>query len=992
MDCSHSWRLLQTMEEIVIYDLEIDKQKACWFPFKKVYDRRRILPEDEEKPKVYVFEDQNDVLSKSFELSLRENNSTLGLQIEATQFVPETSHSVADLNSFPSEADETESTSTFSEEDDLFFGGREIARLADIDASCMSSQFWVDEIIDGRSLACADDIVGAGRSFTRLGHSFSTCKSRSTGDEISRNRSDQSDDFSLTRVSTPVIPARIEIEYDFSKKNPSFDMTRDPQPVQLGMCGALNGRDKSYGDAGARLAISSSSKSTYKHDDLDSKCAKSRKSHNLNSMSSSTSNSTISGTTRRPSLHSQCAHSVQNKSMGHPRNASFQKIKFEVVRPRLMEPVRNRLLCGATKLSRLRNDESSSRDDDIGLKLSRKTEDPLLGNQTKLPGPTAPSDEPIKRNQPNPEWMGRPSLNALWVSNTAKSLYTQGCSVPDLPWVEETSTDDLNEPHFYVEVEATAKQLKIVKDLDAIKAEEAIRPTKTTRVVEAARAASLVDDDSAFMERERMVDVLKMFAPKRSSIKIDSAINRPLKHETKLEKPKIATAFTPPRKTKAKTMSVSPSSKIHSESGFKMHDRNIPNRIARVPTSSLVAVSQPADSHYSNIYIQEPSSPLRNDGSSVWPSERPRSGSFETDLNHASKPTEIGSKPFESASRVWFREASRSYDPGQTKGFGDPRKISDDQSLHHPKRTTVNEYADRAADATAKLNIPPSFGQNASGDFTQDFEIARFPSLSTEDWKNASLQRINTDNASEGNKRKIRPDSAWSFQRPHQTLEPLLDRESKSTNIISSTRNGFHSSPETWSKAEELDDGLSLDESFEHAIPFVPESPDSKHNADIDEIDHRGMRRTKSRSKGSREQGQKSANSRPAKIWIDDDDSELNTEAFERLSMDTDDDDSIFSGLVDHSPSEYTRKSREMEGPEPIERTETEAMFDEDYVSPGNSIADGTKRSRYARYYRTDSSRVSTSLSVLSKDEITAYTTARSVLHEPFNCMDEWLD
>lgn len=203
------------------------------------------------------------------------------------------------------------------------------------------------------------------------------------------------------------------------------------------------------------------------------------------------------------------------------------------------------------------------------------------------------------------------------------------------------------------------------------------------------------------------------------------------------------------------------------------------------------------------------------------------------------------------------------------------------------------------------------------------------------------------------------------------------------------------SSREDWAQFNSDDDSESLRRTFDEAVPYEVEYPSAADHESLKHVDHRGMRRMASRSNAAVKKPVKTANRGPSKIWIDDDDSELNTEAFQKLSMDSDE-DSIFNGLVDRSPSDYAASPDEKEGQlRVVEPNNEREEIEEDSFSSGNSIAksrSSTRRAKYPIQSRCQLTRVSTGLSVVSRDEITAYTAAQSVFDEPFNCMDSWLD
>ena len=124
------------------YDPAEDRQKACWFPFKNAYNRRRIKPEHEFTQKIYVFDDGDDPMSKAVELSLTDYAETSSEELSSETPVPtfRVDPLPSDLLTLPRELDEaTTHNSILGEEDDLFVVHGQTSRLAAINPKAVPS-------------------------------------------------------------------------------------------------------------------------------------------------------------------------------------------------------------------------------------------------------------------------------------------------------------------------------------------------------------------------------------------------------------------------------------------------------------------------------------------------------------------------------------------------------------------------------------------------------------------------------------------------------------------------------------------------------------------------------------------------------------------------------------------------------------------------------------------------------------------------------------
>ncbi len=245
------------------YDLDVSRTKACWFPFKKAYERSFIQSEFEDKAKVYVLEGNDDPFSKSFELSLGNTLNNRSQSIQSMHSAANSSHTTGDLPFNRSELYDTETNSTITEEDDMLSGEHAIPQLAEMHPNCMTKEFWVEDLLDRRSLACTDEFISAGRSVTRLGRSFSTFGSQTTRQGVTGNKSEHADELSFSRAETPMTPPRIEIEYDFSREIPPSEPEIHPRSIKRVMCGAIKAKDRTRPHRATLTAMSSVSNSTF---------------------------------------------------------------------------------------------------------------------------------------------------------------------------------------------------------------------------------------------------------------------------------------------------------------------------------------------------------------------------------------------------------------------------------------------------------------------------------------------------------------------------------------------------------------------------------------------------------------------------------------------------------------------------------------------------------------------------------------------------------
>lgn len=1000
------------MDQIQPYHPPMDKQKVCWFPFKKTYERRRVGPGFDDPPNVYILDDKEGDGTDLVEVSLYPVTEFTRIE-EARPQHPKAAEPIFDAPSTepagllraPSDMDHTDFNSIISEDEDdedaIVFADLEDLKMASIEPNCLTRQFWVDEIQEGGSLACTEDFLGGGRSFSRAGQSYSSFGSQATttlGNSTIETDSRISDDFSFSRVTTPVATgARIEVEYDFTKRNFSFSSkdTREMDPIERGTCGAIRSRSKpTLLVAKKSSSMPNSRNSQAKMKSIPEEDQASR------TDASSVSNSFHSMATEKVALH---AKSYTASSPKTPVSGTTElppsMPAMKVVSPSPLGPVAHRLLCGAIPIRQPVLPEPQTTKPEKGFEEEKKTDEPSV---TDIPAEPVEPPVPAKEESLYERviWLKNSSFEKLRIPDYTKSLYPKACLQPaSVPKFDESS----HEPHFFVEVAATAGQLKGIRDLDEIKkVEEAVSMLNTPKEMDAARTSSLADEDSAFMDgvgcgvgKFSRLKAAKRQVPLPVELR-SAAAARVKSHKSAPVSPSrgknLSTA--PPSPSRKKGMSAIASrelvtipitpertmSRRNGRSSGISRPRSAEDELAlQGPVPSLGIYEYDDETFDSEFLADEgvagkvPVATARKQsmsrknsnriqGSMEWPDESPMKVSRR--VPSLEIPTTISAQKVRSAD-------------------GKSPRVPSTVERNRSKEAT---HPYRKPNRTRDLDHTTELGQDTPEEFPTGLELARFPSLSSEDWRNTKAEKIKVTSMSStvGDQTN---DSAW-IPRDERDFGRHPSRNSHEFEAnFESMGEGGEFEHDDWAKTLDMDRAPSLAESFHNAVPFVPDTSDVEENFE---------RRNASDTPGevAVRQSRSGRNN-----WIDyDDESEINSEVFRQLAMEEADDDSIFNGLVERSPSGHKEGGRERDGPplrfdkDPFVTEQVPGYDDasQESGSTENSLEQSkytAYTSKYSKYSRGDFSKFS-KRSIVTKDDITNYSDAPSITQEPFNCMD----
>lgn len=683
------------------------------------------------------------------------------------------------------------------------------------------------------------------------------------------------------------------------------------------------------------------------------------------------------------------------------------KPPYEVVHPAPMEPVAKRFFCGAMqpmppmvnkKPQNLEVIEEEKKTDNPTPTASVKSVERSEGSSSR----SKEGNSQVLKSLPKQENVSglactrNPSLDAVWASTTQK-----GCAVPNSRrlLLKPVDLDDPLAPHFFVEVEATERQLQEVRDLNELQRQELLLQAHASNDVNMARTASLMDDDSAFRERECIADVFKKFAPKRPS----SGKRRMAARIPPQEVRESATVISPPRgKTRVTVTTMSPTeyrpasatpdrislpycttdtSHVLSSDKPKLTKR-LPSRIPSRESSRMDNLD-PDGFKYAQHPRSIPQDPLpdvrasyQEPGTQSLKRTTSRNSNSRRQVEPVEESPDVPSRVHFSADRQRSTK-SHGLDSASSSSRGTP-EVKPDGRRSHSEATDLGPKLTKLAEDLDYSDMETEIGQASEEDVAPDFELAKFPSLTEEDWHNTAVEHVNVTRLSSRIVSKDRS-TAWNRRGADYDFDSNVGSEMM--------RVGSSAYQEAW----RVSSPQSLDESFEKAVPFVGEHSGIKEQYDHRGVDHRG------RSAGTGLSRSQSGNSGEENDWFDEDElSDLNTEAFHRLAVDTDD-DSIFNGLVDRTPSARGERRRERDGPP----TSAEAVDeDDDSAVSENSVeqskytsytaADQSKYSKYSRGDMSKYSRRSTRTDMVSRGERTAAFT--EAVRDPFTCMDDWID
>ena len=286
-----------------------------------------------------------------------------------------------------------------------------------------------------------------------------------------------------------------------------------------------------------------------------------------------------------------------------------------------------------------------------------------------------------------------------------------------MPTKERQDQEDPNHTHFYVEVEANKKRLKEIKDLCYIKVQQDRRP------VDMARSSSLVDDDSAFAENQFTGKIISRLSPIRQSlVRTQSS---PV--QSKVTSHDIAIA-TPTRPNERPSALLSSGVSNRSDIPLTPHRNTARTAIDTAQSSPSImrqkielAVPRTITSNQPREGVIPAKLIAKNVDNSISRQEQLFSGGNISSKEAANLPT----KP--------LLPKSREYVPLLKKENG---KVRD--RVAPPKYLSVVHLKSRRT--RSRESTTKNDHQSVVSELAQDFELARFPSLSSDDWEETSLE------------------------------------------------------------------------------------------------------------------------------------------------------------------------------------------------------------------------------------------------------------
>lgn len=369
------------------------------------------------------------------------------------------------------------------------------------------------------------------------------------------------------------------------------------------------------------------------------------------------------------------------------------------------------------------------------------------------------------------------------------------------------------EPHFYVEIEAAPKQLQGIKDLHELQEKEK-QITPLSAEVELARTSSLVDEDSAFMEQPYLAGVFKKLTPIRTKTESGGpATNEKLRvtrqrtpsatppPKAKLQKPSQRSSqrfgngeFVPPPVTPERQESrQSGQSSEHGSSGNKSARRSLFDDSRKIMHLSDKSVGY----RRANEFIpqhgevrENPSAEAETEHWNHFVSRRPGNGRSRS----------LDKKKWEDFSRpsvVENDEHPIATRQGRTRNARPDFKSGPKQSSFGSQYSEVGQRRARQKDArNIAYSEPRARGSasEASGSYDEDFELARFPSLSTEDWKQAAMEHMQVNRVA-SNIGSQDNESGWVRSDFDADFDPYYE-----TNVHGTRANRTTRRPDTYSQ------------------------------------------------------------------------------------------------------------------------------------------------------------------------------------------------
>ena len=444
-----------------------EKPMSCWFPFKEAYARRRIKP-----------------ASKEFdqEVNLFEYDETSSQQ-GATELVLE-GHPMPSLLAPNNKSDESSDVRDEEKKDEKTMGEDDI--YGNINANCLSSEFWTDEIVEANAWTCLEENLKVAR------------RARSSNE---------------LRRPTPPIDDACSTKFGYSPKQPRAwmcleeNLTVAPRTVRELRLPTPPTEDASTNPnvPNPRIEVVAQ----LRQHSFDNSIIERQPSSELARRAMCS--------LQRPMNHSR-SQSFQNTLIEHEEkeqsSSPLQKQQPQQQPKNLSPELARRAMCG---LGRPRSqsfqkalkeqeeqDESSllQQEELLGVPPPLEIQDSLLANASQKKAPCSGPKDCFVVNNP-----AAAAAAAALMYRCGTLDYQKVCEIKTPK--EAPPEDDPSEPHFYIEVEATPEQLNEIKDIDELKDAASSNHNKpSSEEVELARTSSLVDIDSAFMNEDEPPQLL----------------------------------------------------------------------------------------------------------------------------------------------------------------------------------------------------------------------------------------------------------------------------------------------------------------------------------------------------------------------------------------------------------------------------------------------------------------------------------------------------
>lgn len=657
------------MEEIeTLYSPEgSDHPRACWFPFKKAYTRRQISEAEEHTRAV--------VLSKTLWTPLQEHaRPQLGpVSASPLEF---------DGRLRRSFLSELETNSIISEGDHAMEYRRTLSQNpAGVDAYPARKQLWPEAILGDGSLAPDPQ-----------GSNASPCKSI-------RDVTQSLQDISLSRIG---LNSNISQP---KKRNPSSSMKG---PGNTGKDDGWGGCCNMRSDATA--STDNSTASAWMGSDTDGASSTDSMPGRVGSLDSKAK-------TARGNALNVVGCASTKASHPEPLRDSIHRRARSTPNERSLKPVNASMGVDSDKRIPAAINVCSTPQRSFARDRS-------LGNTTvnthSVDSTTMNSSQHTRLTNISGDagCISAAALGFLLLAQSAKECVPSDGSARD---TRLSCVDDPRQPHFFVEVEATRKQLRDIKDLDIVKAQE---ERFLLRPVEMARQSSLADDDSAFMDKQCIPDVLNRFSHKRQSPTRAQSVPRLL--NTNFQGLPVAS----PGRT-----SVRPQASPAKSNPCRNAPRVRPDRQATSTPSNANPSIPPAKTQRSEPPIPRTISPNFDD----------------EDLILGPGGSRLSSKTFnQGISRNASKAAQKIPNPKKkpslaTVGEGALTTCEQSMASNGVESSGVHVVKIQSRplhDPSCGRSQAPKVDNKVAHDPLHDFEVARFPSLSSEDWRRTKLQDI----------------------------------------------------------------------------------------------------------------------------------------------------------------------------------------------------------------------------------------------------------